>query len=159
MAGLGTRIHMAWLALVDPAALVAYQQGGRMLDRDEAERVAEIVIGQVSKPISGLYEEIAAATTAINELSATLVEAQNDRAAGFGRIYGLIESIVAEKENAHADIYRQLGELREAGRLLLDKQVDLERRVDDLVSEVRAQHERLTLIEGAVSPNFDAPGD
>lgn len=183
MTALGTRLHMAFLALFDPVALVAFQQGGRALGRDEAERVAEIVIGQVNKPINELYrevaelrrqavpvggllEEFAATTEALNELSAHLAELRRgsevaavERADGFGRIYALIESVVADKESAHQAIYAQIAELREALRLLHGEQLDLARRVGDLASEARTQHERLTILEETAAPKFDAPGD
>jgi hypothetical protein len=142
MTSLGTRMHMAWLALVDPVRLVAYQQGGRGLARDEAERVAEIVIGQVNKPIAGLYEEIAGTTDALNQLSAALVrleafqvDAQTERAAGFERIYALIETIVAEKEHAHAALHAEIRDVREAASILHQAFTDLDRRVGALEAQ------------------------
>jgi hypothetical protein len=71
------RMRLARLALAgDPVTLRAYIDGGRALEQGEAERVARIVIGQVTKPIDGLQEDLDGLTRAINDLSAQIVVGQ-----------------------------------------------------------------------------------
>lgn len=71
------RLHAARLALAgDGVELLSYLTGARALTRSEAERVADIVVGQVVQPIAGLQQDLDRLADAVSLIGVRVEAAQ-----------------------------------------------------------------------------------